>query len=117
MDNAYIVHYKAIAETKEAISWILERQAELRSELVAFYKKELKEIHGALSTVGSGGAETFSKKALEAVERNFIDQWQRFYDLITPCRLNRINNGAKMFQIARVENGSKNCELKHAIDL
>jgi hypothetical protein len=37
MENAYITHYKEIAETKETISWILERQAELRSELVAFY--------------------------------------------------------------------------------
>ncbi len=116
MENAYITHYKEIAETKETISWILERQAELRSELVAFYKQELKEIHSSLSTVGSGGADIFSKKALEAAERNFIDQWQRSYDLITPCRLSRVTGGAKMFQIARVENGSKNGEIKHAIN-
>jgi hypothetical protein len=89
MDNANIEHFKAITETKEAISWILERQAELRSELMAFYKKDLKEIQSSLSAIGSEGVDDFAKKALEAVERHFIDQWQRSYDLITPGRLNQ----------------------------
>jgi len=89
MDNANIEHFKAITETKEAISWILERHAELRSELMAFYKKDLKEIQSSLSGLGSDGADGFASNALEAVERHFIVQWQRSYDLITPCRLNQ----------------------------
>jgi len=89
MDNANIAHFKAISETKEAISWILERQAELRSELMAFYKKDLKEIQSSLNGLGTGGVDDFAKKALEAVEKHFIEQWQRSYDLITPHCINK----------------------------
>jgi hypothetical protein len=89
MENINIEHFKAISETKEAISWILERQAELRSELMAFYKKDLKEIQSSLSSIGSEGVDEFAKKALESVEKHFIDQWQRSYDLITPAGLNQ----------------------------
>jgi hypothetical protein len=83
---------------------------------MTFYKKDLKEIQSSLSGLESKGGDDFAKKALEAVEKHFIEQWQRSYDLITPCRLSRVTGGAKMFQIARVENGSKNGEIKHAIN-
>jgi hypothetical protein len=112
MDNVNIAHFKSITETKEAISWILERQSELRSELLTFYKKDFKEIQSALGTLGTGGVDAITKKALETVERHFIDQWQRSYDLITPCRLNRVNGGAKLYPISRLENVNNNSDTK-----
>jgi hypothetical protein len=116
MDNANIAHFKAISETTEAISWILERQVELRSELLVFYKKDLKEIQSSLGSIVSGGIDVFVKKALETVERHFIEQWQRSYDLITPCRMNRVSNGTKIFPIARFENVNKNSETRAATE-
>lgn len=116
MDNPNMGHFKAISETKEAITWILERQAELRSELLAFYKKELKEIYASLTSLGTEGVDVFTKTALEAVERQFVDQWQRSYDLISPCRSNRsISGGAKIFPVTRFENVNNN-DSKTAIE-
>lgn len=81
--------FETIKGHKEGIDWILEKQAELRAELLAFYKKDLKEIQSALSSITEGGASTddFGKKALEQVHKNFIDQWLRSYNLITPVSL------------------------------
>jgi len=75
---------KSLHDNKDAVNWVLERQAELRGELMTFYKKDLKEIKVALEQMDSKDANDFSKKAIDDVTKHFIAQWNRSYDLITP---------------------------------
>jgi len=77
-------HLKTLHDNKDAVNWVLERQAELRGELMTFYKKDLKEIKAALEQMDSKDANEFSKKAIDDVTKHFIAQWNRSYDLITP---------------------------------
>lgn len=86
MSNESVVLFELIQQHKENLDWVLEKQAALRSELMTFYKKDLKEIQSALSSIGdaNGNDGDFSKKALEDVQKYFINQWNRSYNLITP---------------------------------
>ncbi len=77
-------HLKTLHDNKDAVNWVLERQAELRGELMTFYKKDLKEIKASLEQMDSKEGNDFSKKAIEEVTQHFIAQWSRSYDLITP---------------------------------
>lgn len=75
---------KTLHENKDAVNWVMERQAELRGELMTFYKKDLKEIKASLDQMDAQQDNSFSVKAIEEVTKHFIDQWRRSYDLITP---------------------------------
>ena len=84
MSSANDKHFDLIKASKEDINWILEQQAQLRSELMTFYKKDLKEIHAALSSIPSDNQDT-NNSMLDDVKKYFIDQWLRSYNLITPA--------------------------------
>lgn len=75
---------KSLHDNKDAVNWVLERQAELRGELMTFYKKDLKEIKASLEQMDSKESNEFSKKAIDEVTQHFIAQWNRSYNLITP---------------------------------
>jgi len=78
---------ESIKGYKDEIDWILAKQAELRAELMTFYKKDLKEIQSALNSMNASendAASDFAKKALEDVQTHFLDHWKRSYDIITP---------------------------------
>lgn len=79
---------KTLHDNKDAVNWVLERQAELRGELMTFYKKDLKEIKASLEQMDSKENNEFSKKAIDDVTNHFIAQWNRSYDLITPEDIN-----------------------------
>ena len=79
---------KTLHDNKDAVNWVLERQAELRGELMTFYKKDLKEIKASLEQMDSKENNDFSKKAIDDVTKHFISQWNRSYDLITPDDIN-----------------------------
>lgn len=76
-----------IKEHKETFDWVLEKQASLRAELMTFYKKDLKEIQTALSSIDEKGTGVdFAKQALADVQKFFLEQWMRSYNLVTPDR-------------------------------
>jgi hypothetical protein len=84
-DKSIINHLKEVEPLKEAVNWVLEKQSELRSEILAFYKKDIKEIDSALSSIEIGESGEFRKKILEKVQQTFLDQWLRSYDLVCPA--------------------------------
>lgn len=80
---------ESIKDHREAYDWILEQQATLRAELMTFYKKDLKEIQTSLSSIDDKGTDnSFAKNALESVQKFFLNQWMRSYNLITPTNCN-----------------------------
>jgi hypothetical protein len=79
-------HLKTVEGNRETITWILEQQGQLRTELLAFYKKDIKEIDAALQSIGLGeDGPKFHQKLLEEVRTAFMSQWQRSYDLVCPA--------------------------------
>ncbi|MDR2367383.1 MAG: hypothetical protein LBF58_04620 [Deltaproteobacteria bacterium] len=86
--------FETIEAHKDGINWILEKQAELRAELLAFYKVDISEIESALSFLDDEDAPTegFGKKAIETAYKTFIEQWLRSYNLITPASLTNTEN-------------------------
>jgi hypothetical protein len=82
---------KVLSDNKECIEWVLGQQAELRSELMTFFKKDLKEIDSALSELKpSENAKDFSAKIVEQVRDIFVDHWKSSFQLVSPD-LSRIN--------------------------
>lgn len=81
-------HLDRLGKQKEEINWILEKQAELRSELLAFYKKDIKEIDAAISEIKTDKEDyTFRKETLDKVQDNFVTYWKQSYNLIFPKEL------------------------------
>ena len=65
-------------------SWLLEQHASLRSEYITFFKKDLKEIEGALhSMLGvEGKDQTPSNDLLKQVIADFRKDLERSYELL-----------------------------------
>ena len=61
-------------EEAEIISWSLQRQAELRTEMITFYKKDFSEILQVLSDI-----EPDSKKR-QALMRQFVGEHQQHWE-------------------------------------
>ena len=61
MNDQTNYHLKTLHDNKDAVNWVLERQAELRGELMTFYKKDLKEIKASLEQMDSKEGNDFSK--------------------------------------------------------
>lgn len=79
-------HLKIVEGNRETITWILEQQGQLRTELLAFYKKDIKEVDAALQSINLGEERSqFHQKLLEDVRNVFMSQWQRSYDLVCPA--------------------------------
>lgn len=64
------------------ISWLLEQHANLRSEYVTFFKKDLKEIEVALQGITSDSPEKSSRPLLEKIVGDFRRDLERSYDLL-----------------------------------
>ena len=77
-----------IGKNREIYEWILSQQAALRSELLAFFKKDLKEIFSALQDLGTNaektGGNTFAQESLAKLQEIYLDYWKRSYHLINP---------------------------------
>jgi hypothetical protein len=84
-EKNFEIHLGLLGKQKEEINWILEKQAELRSELLAFYKKDIKEIDAAISDIKTDKEDyTFRKDILDKVQANFVTHWEQSYNLIFP---------------------------------
>jgi hypothetical protein len=86
------VFFDILKEHKEIVSWILEKQAELRAELLTFYKKDLKEIQSSLASISDGVQKTsndFGAIALKNVQDFFIGEWKRSFNMISPVPDNK----------------------------
>lgn len=62
------------------ISWLLEQNANLRSEYITFFKKDLKEIEVALQGITSG--EEGSNDLLQKITTDFRKDLERSYELL-----------------------------------
>ncbi len=83
---------KALSENKDCIEWVLGQQANLRTELMAFFKKDIKEIDSAISDLNLGEtAKEFSLKIVELVRDTFIKHWQQSFNLVSPELLSTTN--------------------------
>lgn len=61
-------------EETEVISWSLQRQAELRTEMIAFYKKDFTEILQVLSDI------ELDIKKRQALMRQFVGEYQQHWE-------------------------------------
>jgi len=77
--------FKVLTEHRECLEWILGKQAELRGELLAFFKKDIKEITSAISDLQLGeDAQKIAGEMVQLVKTTFLEQWKRSFDLISP---------------------------------
>jgi hypothetical protein len=85
MNDDKKAHFEVLKDYKDSISWVLEKQAELRAELLVFYKKDLKEIQSSLVSISDEeSSKDFNQKALDNVQKFFLDEWKRSFDMISP---------------------------------
>lgn len=82
---------KSLSDNKECIEWVLGQQATLRSELLAFFKKDIKEIDSAISSLSLGEtAKDFSINIIELVRDTYIDHWRQSFQLVSPEQVETI---------------------------
>ena len=53
-ESSSLSNLEVLSKHTNELEWLLEQQSKLRSEYIAFYKKDLKEIHSSLGDVLSG---------------------------------------------------------------
>ncbi len=78
-----------LIDNKECIEWILAKELELRSELLKFFKDDLKDIEKSLTEANFGGdSAQLTTDLLETIIKTYQAQWQRSYDLVSPENVN-----------------------------
>jgi len=66
-----------LKSNQEFLEWILEKEQELRKELLCFFKTEVKEIENSLTTSSPGpDASAVVPKLLQLAVDTYIKQWQ-----------------------------------------
>ncbi len=74
-----------LRDNREIFEWILEKQSSLRTEFVAFLKKDLREIDYVVSDINDQGSkDEFAANALELIKDTYIKHWERSFELISP---------------------------------
>ena len=75
-------HLDLIKNHSNELSWLLEQHANLRSEYITFFKKDLKEIEGALHGLMAEAGESNSHNYLKQVVDDFRKDLERSYELL-----------------------------------
>jgi hypothetical protein len=98
---------KILSDNKDCIEWVLGQQAELRSELLAFFKKDIKEIDSAISNLSLGeNSGEFSAKILTIVRDLYIQYWRQSFQLVSPEQLITIDGSQGSSSITDSEGSS-----------
>ena len=73
-------HLDLVKNYANEIGWLLEQNASLRSEYITFFKKDLKEIEGALQNLVSD--EQKGKEFINQIISDFLRDLERSYELL-----------------------------------